>query len=174
MNRSIPMKFERLLIIGFLTQTLSPALADSPTAEDCGLLEDNQERLACYDLAFGQDSAEEAPAARSDGATDAAAQTEADATPETSAVEEFGAEQVEERIERLDARLVGDFTGWAGNTKFRLDNGQVWQQTKNYIPDYEPREPIAQPRVTISRGLMGSYNLKIEGVKRIVQVKRIK
>ena len=168
------MKFERLLVIGFLAQTLSPALADSPTAEECGRLKNDKERLACYDLALGGGSAEEAPAARSDGATDAPERAEADATPETPAVEEFGAEQVEERIERLEARLVGDFTGWTGNTKFRLDNGQVWQQTKNYIPDYEPREPIPQPRVTISRGLMGSYNLKIEGVKRVVQVKRIK
>ena len=174
MNRSIPMKFERLLIIGFLAQTLSPALADSPTAEDCGRLENDKERLACYDLAFGQNSAEEAPAPRSDAAAEAPARADADAAPETSAIEEFGAEQVEERIDRLDARLVGDFTGWTGNTKFRLDNGQVWQQTKNYIADYEPREPIPQPRVTISRGLMGSYNLKIEGVKRIVQVKRVK
>ena len=81
---------------------------------------------------------------------------------------------MEQRIDHLEARLVGDFTGWTGNTKFRLDNGQVWEQTKNYIPNYEPREPISQPRVTISRGLMGSYNLRVEGVKRIVQVKRIK
>jgi hypothetical protein len=168
------MKFERLLIIGLLAQSLSPASADSSAAEDCSLLEDSQERLACYDAAFGRKSVAEEPAPRSDAAAEAPARAYADATAETSAVEEFGAEQVEERIERLDARLVGDFTGWTGNTKFRLDNGQVWQQTKNYIADYEPREPIPQQRVTISRGLMGSYNLKIEGVKRIVQVKRVK
>lgn len=174
MNRSIPMKFERLLIIGLLAQSLSPASADSPATKDCALLEDSQERLACYDAAFGRRSVAEEPAPRSDATTEVPAPAEADATPETSAVEEFGAEQVEERIERLEARLMGDFTGWTGNTRFRLDNGQVWQQTRNYIPDYEPREPMPQPRVTISRGLMGSYNLKIEGVKRIVQVKRIK
>jgi hypothetical protein len=158
------MKFDRLLIIGFLVQSLSPAFADSPAPEDCSLLEEDQERLACYDAAFG----------RFDTATEAPTKAEADTTPENSAAAEFGAEQVEQRIDHLEARLVGDFTGWTGNTKFRLDNGQVWEQTKNYIPNYEPREPISQPRVTISRGLMGSYNLRVEGVKRIVQVKRIK
>lgn len=168
------MKFDRLLIIGFLVQSLSPAFADSPAPEDCSLLEEDQERLACYDAAFGRDSTDEAAASRFDTATEAPTKAEADTTPENSAAAEFGAEQVEQRIDHLEARLVGDFTGWSGNTRFRLDNGQVWQQTKNYIPDYEPREPISQPRVTISRGLMGSYNLRVEGVKRIVQVKRIK
>ena len=168
------MKCRRLVITGFLALLSSPASAESPAAEDCGLLADDQERLACYDAAFPADSADEAPAPRSDVAHDALIQAEEDSTMETSDDADFGAEQVEQRIDRLEARLVGDFNGWSGNTRFRLDNGQVWQQTKNYIRDYEPREPIPQPRVTISRGLMGSYNLQVEGVKRIVQVKRIK
>ena len=137
-------------------------------------MNDDQERLACYDAAFRMDSSGELPPSRPESTGEAPVEAEVGTTPGNSAVEEFGAEQVEERIDRLEARLVGDFTGWNGSTRFRLDNGQVWQQTKNYIPDYEPREPISQPRVTISRGFMGSYNLRIEGVKRIVQVKRIK
>jgi hypothetical protein len=168
------MKFDRLLIIGFLAQWLSLAAAEPPDPNDCRNLADDGDRLACYDAAFGRDSVNEVAASRTDAATEAPAEAETDTTPENSAVAEFGAEQVEQRIDHLEARLAGDFTGWTGNTKFRLDNGQVWEQTKNYIPNYEPREPISQPRVTISRGLMGSYNLRVDGVKRIVQVKRIK
>jgi hypothetical protein len=167
------MKLARLLIIGFLAQWLSHAAAEPPDPYDCRLLADDGDRLDCYDEVFGRDPVAEVPESRSGAADQAPTKEEADSTRETSAVAEFGAEQVEQRVDRLEARLEGDFTGWTGNTRFRLDNGQVWQQTKNYIPDYEPREPIAQPRVTITRGLMGSYNLRVEGVKRIVQVKRI-
>jgi hypothetical protein len=168
------MKCRRLVITGFVALLLSPASAESPVAEDCGLLADDQERLACYDAAFAPDSTDEAPAPRSDNARGTPVQTEEDSTVETPDVADFGVEQVEQRIDRLEARLVGDFTGWTGSTVFRLDNGQVWRQTKNYIPDFKPREPLSQPKITISRGLMGSYNLSVEGVKRIVQVKRIK
>jgi hypothetical protein len=167
------MKFERLLIIGFLAQWLSLATAEQTDPDDCRNLADDADRLNCYDAAFGRDPAADVPESRSGTADQAPIKEDENSARETSASDDFGAEQVEQRVDRLEARLAGDFTGWTGSTRFRLDNGQVWQQTKNYIPDYEPREPISQPRVTITRGLMGSYNLRVEGVKRIVQVKRI-
>ncbi len=125
------------------------AVAETSDVEACRKIDDDVGRLACYDSLFGR---AEAP----------------------NPVEDFGSEQLPvERVDRIEARLVGDFTGWTGQTTFALDNGQVWQQTRNYIPDYQPREPIPQAKVTITRSFAGSYKMRIEGVKRIVQVKRI-
>ena len=74
----------------------------------------------------------------------------------------------------IRARLLGTFNGWSGNTEFKLDNGQVWKQLKNNARPWRPREPMESPNVTIEKGLMSSYKLQVEGVKRTVMVKRIK
>ncbi len=134
----------------------APAVADVGGTEACRQIDDDTARLACYDELFGR--AEAAPVA----------------APAAKAEEDFGSEQLPvEPVDRIEARLVGDFTGWTGKTKFALDNGQVWQQTRNYVRNYEPREPISQPKVTITRSWAGSYKMRIEGVKRTIQVKRI-
>ena len=128
-----------------LLQLPLSAHADSIDIDQCKRIENDTQRLACYDELFQQTAAE------------------------------FGAEQVEKPpVTFIEARLVGDFNGWTGKTIFTLDNGQVWQQTNNYIRDYKPPSPIPQAKVTISKGLFGSYNLRVEGVKRIVQVERVK
>ena len=77
-------------------------------------------------------------------------------------------------MDRIEAKLVGTFNGWSGSTEFRLDNGQVWRQLKNNTRPWKPRDPIHEPTVTVEKGMMGSYKLHVEGVKRTVQVKRIK
>ncbi|HEU5399009.1 MAG TPA: hypothetical protein VFV77_06990 [Gammaproteobacteria bacterium] len=69
------------------------------------------------------------------------------------------------------AHLVGDFRGWSGGTTFTLDNGQVWQQVDDSVLT---TGGIKDPRVTISRGLIDSYYLSVEGVQDTVMVKRIK
>jgi len=140
--------------------------------DDCRQITDDAERLACYDELFGREESSDPPG---DANTAGAGKEVTDGRPDPDAASEFGAEQLPaQAVDSIEARLVGDFTGWSGDTVFRLDNGQVWQQTRNYIRAYTPREPMHVPRVTISKGLFGSYDLRIEGVKRVVQVKRIK
>ena len=151
------------------------AHADSIDADDCTRIENETQRLKCYDDLFKRTAVDDV----GNTDTEAIAQEPPDAPPgpegTSAAVSEFGAEQIEAPpIDYLEARLVGDFKGWTGKTVFTLDNGQVWRQTNNYIQDYTPRDPVPAAKVTISRGLMGSYNLQVEGVKRIVQVKRVK
>ena len=51
---------------------------------------------------------------------------------------------------------------------------QVWRQLKNNARPWKPREPMHEPKVTLEKGMMGSYKLHVEGVKRTVQVKRVK
>jgi hypothetical protein len=71
----------------------------------------------------------------------------------------------------ISARLVGDFSGWSGGTVFKLDNGQVWEQTDD---SQLTVGRLSNPRVTISRGLLGAYYLSVEGVRDTVTVRRIK
>jgi len=71
----------------------------------------------------------------------------------------------------LSAHLVGKFTGWNGSTRFTLDNGEVWEQVDDSSLS---TGGIMNPKVTISRGLINSYYLSVEGVRDMVLVKRIK
>ena len=164
-------KYSRVTIAVAALLGSAGAIAESEGAEACRQIEVDTARLACYDSLSGRAEAPAAPEPESAPPAAAAAPAAAQAA-ETE--DDFGSEQLPvERVDRVEARLIGDFTGWTGRTKFPLDNGQVWQQTRNYVRNYEPREPIPQAKVTITRSFAGSYKMRIEGVKRTVQVKRI-
>lgn len=67
--------------------------------------------------------------------------------------------------------LPGTFTGWQGGEVFTLANGQVWRSTD---PGSALRGVnLTNPRVTISKGLFGSWRLKVEGYNTSVKVERI-
>jgi len=85
---------------------------------------------------------------------------------------EFGQETLPpiETIDKVISRIIGEFQGWSGNTKFELENGQVWQQSGNGILSVS----LKNPKVTIKKGVLKSYTLKIEGVNSSVKVRRIK
>lgn len=148
------------------------AAADDPGR--CRHIDDDTQRLACYDEAFeaidgeGEARSKSLPPAEHGGDPPRADQA---ATGNGSA---FGADSIRSSApDFIEANLVGEFTGWTGSTIFRLDNGQVWRQTRNYSRNYIPNEPIQQPRIRISRGMLGSYKMTIEGVNRVVHVKRV-
>lgn len=73
--------------------------------------------------------------------------------------------------EKFQSRLVGEFSGWSGNTVFRLENGMVWRQDER---DTLRLQPVDSPMVTIKPGLFGSWRLSVEGHNRAVRVERIK
>ena len=90
----------------------------------------------------------------------------------------FGLETVKTRVSELfkrdapeviQSRILGDFRGWSGNTRFPLENGQIWRQTQasTFIVK------VKDPEVTIRRAAFGSYLLKIEGFNSSVRVERI-
>ncbi|MEM6817590.1 MAG: hypothetical protein AAF578_02265 [Pseudomonadota bacterium] len=101
----------------------------------------------------------------------AAPQTANSSDESEDLVERFGLEQVETaNADELESRLVGDYDGWWGNTIFRLENGQVWQQTQ---PGRWRHQGPPNPKVTIRRRAFSSYRLKVEGSNRTIRVKRI-
>lgn len=72
--------------------------------------------------------------------------------------------------EEFQSRIVGEFSGWSGNTIFTLENGMVWKQDES---DRFRLQPVDSPMVTIRPGLFGSWRLSVEGHNRAVRVERI-
>lgn len=72
--------------------------------------------------------------------------------------------------EKFQSRIVGEFSGWSGNTEFRLENGMVWKQDES---DRFRLQPMDSPTVTITPGLFGGWRLSVEGHNRTVRVERI-
>ncbi|MBI5426525.1 MAG: hypothetical protein HZA32_20815 [Opitutae bacterium] len=76
-----------------------------------------------------------------------------------------------EAAEAVESRLAGDYEGWTGKTVFKLENGQIWQQTGGSARYDDKRHA---PAVKIYPGMLGAYWLEIEGVRERVKVKPVK
>lgn len=71
---------------------------------------------------------------------------------------------------RLEARIVPPFSGWSGQTLFRLDNGQVWRQRIKGRYMFSGDDT----RVVITRNLLGFYNLTLVSTGRSVGVEPVR
>jgi len=83
----------------------------------------------------------------------------------------FEAQSVQD-MERttINSRLVGKFTGWDGQTVFKLENGMIWEQAdkdKFFIKEVE------NPMVSIEPGAFKTWKLSVEGYSSHCKVKRI-
>ena len=68
----------------------------------------------------------------------------------------------------IEARIINDFDGLEYGNIYKLDNGQVWEQTYFYIYIYI----AVMPKVTIWQD--GSvYKMKVDGIDEVVTVKQI-
>jgi hypothetical protein len=69
----------------------------------------------------------------------------------------------------IESTISGEFSGWEGETIFKLDNGQIWQQAEyDYMYSYSYR-----PDVTIYQ-TTGGCRMKVEDEDETIIVKRIK
>ncbi len=188
------MPMRKAMLILCLTAAAAPAQAD--LAQDllaCARIADDARRLACYDRfatevieiglagtsagtgAAAAGAAAAAPAATSAPPTAAPApqaQSQAPAAAATapaSATHRFGLDESGSGPKKIKSTYVGDFTGWDGDTIFRLENGQVWQQAEQGRMSWRAENP----EVTISRGMFGVYRLSVKGVNKKVKVRRI-
>ena len=147
-------------------------------AQDCTDIEDDAERLACYDANKEASSTIPevlaAPAEQQDPPAPAEASVadpdNRDATTiAAKAPDDFGsAEPFDAAREYIEASIVEIATG--GNIDYlRLDNGQVWREVEeSHLRFKEGR------KVTITEGIMGSFDLRMEGNKNVVKVRRIR
>src|SRR3990172_12376875 len=71
--------------------------------------------------------------------------------------------------EVIESQIDGEFSGWEGETIFKLTNGQIWQQAAYaYTYHYAYR-----PKVVIFSTL-GRYKMAVEGVPGSIYVVRLK
>lgn len=69
----------------------------------------------------------------------------------------------------IESSIDGTFNGWTGDTIFKLQNGQIWQQSSyDYTYEYD-----YCPKVTIYKSGVG-YKMKVDRVKGTISVTRIK
>ena len=61
------------------------------------------------------------------------------------------------------------FKGWSGDTVFRLENGQVWQQRQRGNYPYRG----TNPEVRITKNFMGFYRMELTENGKAVAVKRL-
>lgn len=65
--------------------------------------------------------------------------------------------------EAIVSRIVGDFQGWSGGTRFVLANGQTWRVIDTpefYVPK---SKAVSGPAVAITPGVIGGWYLQVEG-----------
>ncbi len=69
----------------------------------------------------------------------------------------------------FEARLTGNFTGWAGKTIFKLDNGQVWRQRS--LANYRHRG--SDRRVKFKKNWMGGWEMTVVSSGKTVLVRKV-
>jgi len=81
-------------------------------------------------------------------------------------------EEVKQAVEAQEVLAViqQPFKGWSGDTVFKLDNGQVWQQRRRGNYSYQG----SNPQVRITKNFMGFYTMEMVENGKSVQVKRLK
>ncbi len=162
--------WQRILAAGGILITASTTVAASEL-QACAEIADSAARLACYDRL-------NAPQATPAAATPAVEAPAPSAAPAPAIVESerFGAETLPDRAgdpavpDAIQSRISGPFTGWEKDTEFKLDNGQVWRCVNCRNVHYRTESPA----VTVKRGFMGNYWLKVEGLNTQASVKRLR
>ncbi len=163
-----------LTCLGVASTAAQPAGSTTDSAitdlARCARITTDAVRLACFDALARETGQRPGAEAAAPGPVERAT---SDAPGEDGNEDAFGAELLGEReafgLDEIESRLIGEFTGWRGNTTFRLENGQVWRQAETGRLVFRANAPS----VTIRRGAFGTYRLSVEGVNRTIRVRRV-
>ena len=69
----------------------------------------------------------------------------------------------------MTSRIVGEFNGWSGKTRFVLENGQIFEQRR----PGRWKITLDNPEVHIRQNLMGSYEMEVVSQGRSIGVRRL-
>lgn len=61
----------------------------------------------------------------------------------------------------VNSRYAGTFTGWRPGNILELENGQKWKV--NDSSSLHVRKPLDNPMITVAPGILGAWNMKVEG-----------
>ena len=159
----------------------------------CAAIADGQQRLACYDkVAPRLKQALATPPTSLDHEPTKSEQESwfgfdigdlfggGSAAPTTP--EQFGKERTQEHKEVREREEIDSISAGVTEVAFTpfgqfivfLDNGQVWRQLQGEPERAHFRSNAKENRITISRGALGSYNLKLNDSVKIYKVTRVK
>ena len=90
----------------------------------------------------------------------------------------FGLSAAASRPVRSVSRIVSRMESYSFNNRqvftLTLANGQTWSQLDGDTGDAHWRKPASTYVVNISHGLLGSYNLQVQGLPGLYKVRRIR
>ena len=151
--------------------------------EECSKTQVSLIRLQCYDRLTQEPTASQPTQTsrkkfklrRKNNQATQAVREESVADESTEVVsqktDQFGNEniaQADEEPDQITSRILGEFKGWSGYTKFQLENGQVWQQSSEGLLIVRKNNPT----VIIKKSFFGTYTLNVEGVNSSIKVRR--
>ncbi|AOE49517.1 hypothetical protein [Kangiella sediminilitoris] len=181
------MIIKRIMILSALF-SISFSINAASTAEDCAAITDDTKRLQCYDAFLKSQKAKQEESKSEVTQPEQTAPIKpapkpiappkptAPAEPEPTAEEKFGAEKLEKsseeskELDRIESRAKGNYKMWERGLEVKLENGQVWEITESRSSYHK----VKNPKVTIEKGMFGSYFLRIEGLNKGFRVERIK
>lgn len=70
----------------------------------------------------------------------------------------------------VESPIRGDFRGWSAGTVIELENGQAWRVLEGELATRR----MTAPKARISQGLLGSWQLQVEGQSVRARVRRIR
>jgi hypothetical protein len=157
------------LLLLSLFSVSGAVLADDAAMADhailkCRALGDTQARLACYDtIPVGASPVAATPAAA------------AAAAPAASPEQRFGLEQVRRKEEAepksIESTIEGNFDGWEAGAQIHLANGQVWRVVDG---SSAVLSPMKNPKARVTRNMVGTLFLEIEGTNNSPKVRRVR
>ena len=167
-----------VLLLPLLLLASAPARADDLNAQlaHCMTMNGAVERLSCYDRVARQavGAAPQAQAAQSP--TQQSPTPQARIAPSADPGRDFGKERVtpaEPQSDRFTAEMTDFQKDARGHFTVVLQNGQVWRQAAGDTGVAQIRSGQAN-QVTISRGALGSYDLRFNDRNATFKVQRLR
>lgn len=168
----------KALFVLLAVSVSASAVADDAALLRCRAIADVAGRVACYD-AIPVGAAPARPVALAVPTVAAAVPASTAAAPAAiSAAEEaernFGLTATQMRKPDsptfIQSTLIGRIDGWGPNTTFRLANGQSWRVNDDSSGNVNE---IDNPKIKITRNLLGTIFLEIEGSNQAPRVRRV-
>jgi len=152
---------ERYLFVAFAAFLMSFVAAE-PFLESCASINDDTDRLSCYDKLYKATKPEDSMVQKT-----IPAQSKQAAVPENFGLKEKLNSSTPQGVSAV-IKSISALNN--GRVSISLDNGQIWRS--NDDPGRLRLKPLT--KVTITESRIGGFVLKAEGQKGFVRVKRVK